>query len=120
MNGGLINKQKLATFYVLLLLSTVFSAVMLYSTIKQWKRWKYSEPRRKNANTASWQQKLPVGFLKYLYVLPRHIFGLLIILLITIVGVQMIAIPTSYGILIKSNNYPEIEVLDNSFIFKIK
>jgi hypothetical protein len=125
LNGGDVNKQKLTVFYVLLILSTVISAVMLYSMIRQWKRrqtgqntqstettqsTKAAESQPPPSDNSSKQPNRLARLLEYLNDLPRLSFGVLIILMIVIVVVQIVTIPINYGILIKTNDYPEVEV----------
>ena len=116
LNGGEENKEKLMDFYVLLIFSTVISAVVLYSMIRQWKRWKTRKPGQTNGKSspASNQKKFSSVFTNYLHQFPRLGFGLLIILMIVLVVVQIITIPANYGILVKSNNYPEVKVVLNA------
>lgn len=114
LNESKINKQKLIAFYVWLIFSTVISAVLLYSMIQKWKLWKTSESEHINTGTASLRKNLSAFFLKYLHGIPRYGFGLLIILMIIVLIVQIITIPANYGILIKSNHYPEVKVVLSS------
>ncbi len=116
LNGGEENKEKLMDFYVLLIFSTVISAVVLYSMIQQWKRWKTLKPgqTKSKSSPASIQKKFSPVFSNYLHQFPRLGFGLLIILMAVMVVVQIITIPANYGILVKSNNYPEVKVVLNA------
>lgn len=111
LNGGLLNKQKLALFYMLSILSTVVAAVMLYSMVRRWKQWKIEEPDLPPINSVSWPRYMVTRLLKFMPSLPKRLFGLLIIMVMIIVVVQVITIPVNYGILIKSNEYPVVKVV---------
>jgi hypothetical protein len=115
LNGGEDNRKELIDYYVRLIFSTVISAIVLYSMIQQWKRWKTGEPGETNTKSgpASILKKLSSVVFNYFHHLPRQCFGLLIILMTVMVAVQIITIPANYGILIKSNNYPEVKVVLN-------
>jgi hypothetical protein len=116
LNGGEENKKKLMDFYVLSIFLTVISAVALYSMIRQWKRWKTDkpEPTNRKPGPASIRKKFSPVFSQYLHQLPRHGFGLLIILMTVMTAVQIFTIPANYGILVKSNYYPEVKVVSNN------
>ncbi|MCP4217009.1 MAG: hypothetical protein GY765_20345 [bacterium] len=105
LNDNETNKQKLICFYVSLILSTSLSAAMLWSMIKQWKKGIFHEhePALENSSSGSWQTRVKSCF-------HRYCFGLLIVLMGVIVAVQTFAIPINYGILLKSNYYPEVKV----------
>lgn len=114
-NDSPANKHRLAVFYVLLLFSTLTSAVMLHSMIRQRQRWKgreteMAEEPESDPPPASFEKNRLTTLLTYLPRLGRHGFGLLIILMAIVVVVQAITIPLNYGILIQSNYYPEVEV----------
>jgi len=112
-NGGLVNRQKLVFFYVLSIFSAVVSVVMLYSMARRWKRWKRveTEPRSvDNTESVSWPRSLAARLLKRVPGLPRYGFGLLAVLAMVAAAVQVVSIPVNYGILVKSNDYPVVEV----------
>ena len=110
LNEGLVNKQKLAFFYVLSIFSTVVSVVMLYSMVRRWKRWKPHVPEPRAVGNMSWPRYLAARLLKYVPALPRYLFGLMVILVMIVVVVQVVTVPVNYGILVKSNEYPVVKV----------
>lgn len=109
-NGGLVNRQKLVFFYVLSISSAVVSVVMLYSMVRRWKRWKRVERESPAAESVFWLRYLVERLLKRVPGLPRYGFGLLVILVMVAAVVQVVSIPVNYGMLVKSNDYPVVNV----------
>lgn len=110
-NGGVVNRQKLALFYVLSICSAGVSAVMLYSMVKRWKGWKPVAPEPPAVEGVPRPRSLSARVLTAVPGLPRFLFGILIVLVVFVVVVQVVSIPVNYGILIKSNDYPVVSVL---------
>jgi hypothetical protein len=109
LNGGDANRLNLTSRYVLLILSTIISVFILYSLAQQWKRWKKG-PQPPNPGTGSSRSKVLIRLLEHLRALPKIAFAMLIVLTVIIAAVQIVSIPVNYGILIKSNHYPEVKV----------
>lgn len=115
LNENPVNKQKLTVFYVWSIFSTVISAVMLYSMMRQWLRWKADKSGRNSLtntlqSTSRWKSLRTKFHQVFLRPFLKYFFGLLIILMMFIVVIQLVTIPVNYGILIKSNHYPEVKV----------
>ncbi|MCK4762036.1 MAG: hypothetical protein KAW12_07545 [Candidatus Aminicenantes bacterium] len=113
LNGNPVNKAKLTHFYVLLVLSTAVSAVLLYSMVKRRQRMKGSKEDEKpsKADAAlTLKQKAAALFKTYRCVLPRFFYDLLLLLMVVVVLVQLFTIPLNYGILLKSNHYPAVRL----------
>ncbi len=110
LNGGAINKQKLIIFHVALILTTILSAVMLWSMMRQWKRWEIPESVPHSSGESSWKDRFKASCLRWKIFLLRFGFGLLIVLMMLIVAVEILTVPANYGILLKSNDYPEVRL----------
>ncbi|NIM18387.1 MAG: hypothetical protein GTO45_40925 [Candidatus Aminicenantes bacterium] len=109
LNESEVNKLNLTARYVLLILSSIISVFILYSLVRQWKRWK-KKPGPSKPGTGPGRFKPLIRLLEHLSALPKIAFALLIVLTVIIVAVQIVTIPINYGILIKSNLYPEVKV----------
>jgi hypothetical protein len=112
LNDSIVNRQKLACFYGMLIFSTVISALMLYSMIRRWKRLNTgkAQPVVSHNNKDSGHKVIYAWFAGFLQAFPRYFFGLVIIAMMLVVVVQTVSIPVNYGILLKSNHYPEVKV----------
>lgn len=97
LNDNPYNIAKLMRFYIKLLLATVFYAVILFAFSARWRRMR--------------DHKIEIVTTKKTDLIIRHIFQLITVAIAFSVIILMVTIPGVYGILIQSNDYPEV-VLD--------
>ncbi len=91
------NILKLDAFYVLLIFSTVLSAVITYALVR---RWKMSAAVLKETGKKG----------KLFKDIPRRALPVLMVLMGIISIIQIIIIPSDFGVLIKLNKFPEVKV----------
>lgn len=111
LNGGNENMRKLTDRYVLLILSTIISAIMLYSMRRQWLRQRRQRQRQKKPPHSKPARSLPwTRLLQNLRPLPGIAFALLFLLMLISLAVQIVTIPMNYGIMVKTNHFPEVKL----------
>jgi len=98
LNENSINNLKLFTFYVLLLFTTAFSALVTYALVRRWQRGGWHP-----------QPKKPLS--KLLYDIHQRMVPVFMAIMGIITAVLIILIPIDFGVLIKSNVYPEVKVI---------
>jgi hypothetical protein len=98
LNENTINDLKLFAFYVLLLFITAFSAMVTYALVRRWQRGGWHP-----------QPKKPLS--KLLYDIHQLMVPVFMAIMGFITAVLIILIPINFGVLIKSNVYPEVRVI---------
>ncbi len=105
------NTRKLALFYSDLLFGASFSALLLWSMVQRWRR--LSPPASappSNDGKAGLRKRLKGLYARLAPHLARYCHGFLLGLLAMITVVLILSVPMDYGILLKSNRFPEVKI----------
>lgn len=113
LNHSHVNRRNLAAMYVHSILWTVVTGLLFYFLLRFWRHCpsgKEDEAEPADDNAASLKKWLWAALARFRQIQPRCILGLLLLLTGIGTAVQTVSIPVNYGILIKSNFYPQVEV----------
>lgn len=97
MNENPVNILKMQAFYVLLIFFTAFAALVTYVLVRRRQR-------------GGWSREPKMRFSKLWYDIQQGVVPIFIVLMGTITMILIVLIPIHFGILIKSNTYPEVRV----------
>jgi hypothetical protein len=95
-NENPLNEQKLTALYTGLLLCTIFTGTLSWSSIRLWNKAKDRAEQKQTFSLCT--ESL------------RILFGIFVIVLLIVCATLILALPINYGILLKSRSYPEVTV----------
>ncbi len=97
LNENPINSLRLSAFYVLLLFSAAFSALVTYALVRRWQK-------------GGWHPQPKKALSKLLYDIHQRMVPVFIVFMGIMTAVLIVLIPIDFGVLIKSNTYPQVQV----------
>lgn len=98
LNENSINVLKMQAFYVQLILFTFFAALVTYVLLRRWQR-------------GGWDRPPKMSFPRWIYNIQQGIVPIFITLMGIITLVLIVLVPIDFGVLLKSNTYPEVKAV---------
>jgi len=97
LNENSINVDKMQAFYTLLIFFTAFAALVTYALVRRGQK-------------GGWDRRPKRPFSKLWYDIQQGIVPIFIAFMGTITVILIVLIPIDFGVLLKSNTYPEVKV----------